>query len=98
MTVSRHLLAGALIDAGLFLQALMFAARGAGLDTCPQASLIPFHPVLRDQLSIPEDQTIVCGLALGTPTPNTCSAPSARHASRWTISRSSTTAPRDTSL
>ncbi|WP_218825942.1 nitroreductase [Actinomadura mexicana] len=65
VTVSRHLLAGALLDAGLFLQALMLAARGAGLDTCPQASLIHFHPVLRDQLSIPDDQTIVCGLALG---------------------------------
>ncbi|GAA4383985.1 nitroreductase [Actinomadura verrucosospora] len=65
VTVSRHLLAGALIDAGLFLQALMLAARGAGLDTCPQASLLHFHPVLRDRLSIPDDQTIVCGLALG---------------------------------
>lgn len=65
VTVSRDLLSGALVDAGLFLQALMLAARAAGLDTCPQASLIHFHPVLRDQLSIPDDQIIVCGLALG---------------------------------
>ncbi|GGT03695.1 nitroreductase [Streptomyces chromofuscus] len=65
LTVCRHPLDGALVDAGLFLQALMLAARGDGLDTCPQASLIDFSPVLRRHLLIPEDQLIVCGLALG---------------------------------
>ncbi|REE77460.1 nitroreductase [Rhodococcus wratislaviensis] len=65
VTVSRHPLAGALVDAGLFLQALILAARGIGLDTCPQASFIDFYPVLRQQLDIPEDHIIVCGLALG---------------------------------
>ncbi|WP_028923597.1 nitroreductase [Pseudonocardia acaciae] len=65
LTVSRHPLAGALVDAGLFLQALMLAARGAGLDTCPQASLIHFYPVLRAHLEVPPDRLIVCGLALG---------------------------------
>ncbi|MFI5610268.1 nitroreductase [Amycolatopsis sp. NPDC051903] len=65
LTVSRTPLAGALVDAGLFLQALMLAARHAGLDTCPQASFIDFYPVLRRHLKIPDDQIIVCGLALG---------------------------------
>ena len=65
LTVSRHPLEGALVDAGLFLQALMLAARSIGLDTCPQASFIDFYPVLRRQLDIPDDQLIVCGLALG---------------------------------
>ncbi|MFF2114596.1 nitroreductase [Rhodococcus koreensis] len=65
LTVSRNPLDGALVDAGLFLQALMLAARGAGLDTCPQASFIDFYPVLRRHLDIPDDQLIVCGLALG---------------------------------
>ncbi|MFI6493724.1 nitroreductase [Streptomyces sp. NPDC050564] len=65
LTAGRHPLQGALVDAGLFLQALMLAARGDGLDTCPQASLIDFSPVLRRRLLIPDDQLIVCGLALG---------------------------------
>jgi nitroreductase len=65
LTVSRHPRASALVDAGLFLQALMLLAREAGLDTCPQASFIDFDPVLREQLAIPDDQVIVCGLALG---------------------------------
>lgn len=65
LTVSADPLQGALIDAGLFLQALMLAARGAGLHTCPQASLIDFHQVLRRHLPIPDAHIIVCGVALG---------------------------------
>jgi len=65
LTVSRHPLAGGLIDAGLFLQALMLAARHAGLDTCAQASFIDLYPVLRRHLDIPDDQLVVCGLSLG---------------------------------
>jgi nitroreductase len=65
LTVSRHPLASGLVDAGLFLQALMLTARQAGLDTCPQASFIDFYPVLRQHLKIPDDQITVCGLALG---------------------------------
>ena len=65
LTVSRHPRASALVDAGLFLQALMLLARQAGLDTCPQACFIDFHSVLRSHLRIPDDQIVVCGLALG---------------------------------
>ncbi|ROS44145.1 nitroreductase [Amycolatopsis thermoflava] len=70
VTVSRRPREGALVDAGLFLQALMLAARGLGLDTCPQASLIDYYPVLRQHLDIPDDQIIVCGLALGHADPD----------------------------
>ncbi|WP_037075177.1 nitroreductase [Pseudonocardia spinosispora] len=65
LTVSSDPLQGALVDAGLFLQALMLAARGDGLHTCPQASLIDFHQVLRRHLTIPDTHVIVCGVALG---------------------------------
>lgn len=65
LTVSKHALDGAYIDAGLFLHALMMAARAAGLDTCPQASFIDFSPVIRTQLGIGEEQRIICGVALG---------------------------------
>jgi nitroreductase len=65
VTVSRGPLLSALVDAGLFVQALMLAARGSGLHTCPQASLIDFHPVLRRHAAVPADQVIVYGIALG---------------------------------
>jgi len=65
LTVSRTPLEGALVDAGSFLQALMLAARGSGLDTCAQASLIDFHTVVRRHVTIPDDHVVVCGIALG---------------------------------
>ncbi|MGK3206313.1 nitroreductase [Amycolatopsis sp. MEPSY49] len=65
LTVSKLPLRGALVDAGLFLQGLMLAARGAGLHTCAQASLIDYHPVLRRHLDVPADHVVVCGIALG---------------------------------
>jgi nitroreductase len=43
----------------------MLAARGIGLDTCPQASLINFPSVVRRHVTIPDDHVIVCGVALG---------------------------------
>lgn len=72
LTVSRHPLQSALIDAGLFLQALMLAARAEGLDTCAEASFIDFYPVIRRALRIGHDQLIVCGVALGFADPDHC--------------------------
>ena len=65
LTVSRRPRQGALVDAGLFLQALMLAARGAGLHTCAQAAFLDFHPVLRRHVRVPGDHVVVCGIALG---------------------------------
>jgi nitroreductase len=65
LTASTAPLKGALVDAGLFLQALMLAAQGVGLDTCPQASIIDFPSVVRRHVTIPDDHVIVCGVALG---------------------------------
>lgn len=64
VTASRGPLLSAMVDAGLFVQALMPAARGTGLHTCPHASLIDF-PVLRRHAAVPAEQVIVCGIALG---------------------------------
>jgi nitroreductase len=36
-----------------------------GLDTCPQAALANFHDVLREELGIPANEIVVCGMALG---------------------------------
>ena len=65
LTVSERMRQGALVDAGMFLQALLLAARAAGLDSCAQAALIDFSAVLRRNLRVPDDQLIVCGLSLG---------------------------------
>jgi len=64
-TLERDLGRGSWLDLGMFLENVMTAARGRGLDTCPQAALAPFHKVIRAQLGIPEAELVVCGMALG---------------------------------
>ena len=65
ITLERDLPVGAWLDTGMFLQNVMLAARGFGLDTCPQAAIASAHPVLRRELQIPEEQLVVCGMSLG---------------------------------
>jgi nitroreductase len=64
-TLDEDLEIGSWLDLGIFIGALMIAARGRGLDTCPQAALANVHPVLRQELGIPASEIIICGMALG---------------------------------
>jgi nitroreductase len=64
-TIERHLERGSWLDYGMFLQSVMVAARGHGLDTCPQAAFTQFHKIISEQLDIPENEQVVCGMALG---------------------------------
>lgn len=56
---------GIWFDYGMYLQNIMIAARGMGLHTCPQAAFRKYHRLIREQLSISDDEVIVCGMALG---------------------------------
>jgi nitroreductase len=69
-TIDRNMGRGSLIDYGMFLQNIMIAARGRGLDTCPQAAFNAFHQVIAAQLDIPEQQMFVCGMSLGYADPS----------------------------
>lgn len=64
-TIDRRLNMGSWVDHGMFLQSIMIAARGRGLHTCPQAAFAPYHRQIRPLLSIPDEEIIVCGMALG---------------------------------
>ena len=64
-TIDERLEIGSWLDYGMFLQNIMTAARGFGLDTCPQAAFAPMHKVLRPVLDIPDSETVVCAMALG---------------------------------
>jgi nitroreductase len=65
VTTDSYLGVGSWADAGMYLQTLMLAAKGLGLDTCPQAAWIPYQEPVRRHLGIPEDQALVSGLSLG---------------------------------
>jgi nitroreductase len=64
-TIDRRLNQGSWIDYGMFLQNIMVAARGRGLHTCPQAAFAPYHNQIRPVLGIPDEEVVVCGMALG---------------------------------
>jgi nitroreductase len=64
-TIDRILQQGSWLDYGMFLQSVMVAARGRGLDTCPQAAFMQFHRVIARHLALPETQMVVCGMSLG---------------------------------
>ena len=64
-TIDRDLEIGSWLDYGMFLQSVMVAARGYGLDTCAQQAFAQYHAIIGRRLSIPAEQMIICGMALG---------------------------------
>ena len=64
-TIDRILQQGSWLDYGMFLQSIMVAARGRGLDTCPQAAFMQFHRIITAHIGAPENEQLVCGMSLG---------------------------------
>ncbi len=69
-TIDRVLRQGSWLDYGMFLQNIMVAARARGLDTCPQAAFTQFHRLIAEQLGLPPDEQVVCGMSLGHADPD----------------------------
>jgi nitroreductase len=64
-TLDEDMEIGSWLDLGIFIGSLAVAARGRGLDTCPQAAFADFHRILRPLLGIPDNEVVICGMALG---------------------------------
>jgi nitroreductase len=69
-TIDRVMRQGSFLDYGMFLQNVMVAARGRGLDTCPQAAFMQYHRIIAEHLAIPATQMVVCGMSLGHADPS----------------------------
>ncbi|MEM0967945.1 MAG: nitroreductase [Verrucomicrobiota bacterium] len=65
--VDKAMEQGSWVDCGMFLQSIMLAARGLGLETCPQAALAEFPDLVRAELDMPSSLDLICGIALGYP-------------------------------
>lgn len=61
---------GAWLDCGMFIQTLMLAAKGKGLDSCPQLAPVQFHRIIHEMLDIPKTETLLCAIALGHADPD----------------------------
>lgn len=55
---------------GMFLQTFVLALTARGLGTCVQVSIAGYPEVVRDQLDIPPELTILCGLSIGYADPD----------------------------
>jgi len=69
-TIDRRLATGSWLDYGMFLQNIMTAARGRGLDTCAQAAWSHYHKAIRPVLGLQSHEIVVCGMALGYADPD----------------------------
>jgi nitroreductase len=51
----------------MFLQTLLLALTERGLGSCVEVSVTGYPEILRTQLSISEELSILCGVAIGYP-------------------------------
>jgi nitroreductase len=64
-TIDKELGKGSMLDYGMFLQNIMVAAKGEGLDTCPQAAWNDYTKIILPMIGAKENEMLVCGMALG---------------------------------
>lgn len=64
-TVDRIMGRGSMLDYGMFMENIMISAVGHGLATCAQAAFNQFHRIIEKHLDLPENEAVVCGMAMG---------------------------------
>ncbi|QNH51851.1 nitroreductase [Acinetobacter venetianus] len=69
-TVNKAMGIGSKMDISMMIQNVMVAAKARGLDTCPQAAWNHFHPIVLDVLNAPDNEELVCAVALGYADPD----------------------------
>ena len=57
------------LSVGMFLQTLLLALTERGLGSCVEVSISGYPKIVRAQLAIPTELSILCGLAIGYPDP-----------------------------
>lgn len=67
------------VDCGLWVDSFLLAAEAMGIATCAQAAVASRSPLLHEFFDIPDDRSVVCGIAFGRPDPD---HPSARFTAR----------------
>src|SRR6478752_1819263 len=53
------------LGVGMFLQTLLLGLTARGFGTCVQVSIAEYPEIVRAPLDIPDDLTVLCGLAIG---------------------------------
>lgn len=64
-SIDRSLEIGSWLDYGMFIQSVMVAARGRGIDTCPQQAWSRFHRIIAEHVGMGQDEQFICGMSMG---------------------------------
>jgi nitroreductase len=64
-TIENVLGRGSLMDAAMFMQNIMLAARARGLHTCPQAAWIEYGKLVRAHVGATANEVLISGMSLG---------------------------------
>lgn len=70
VTIERGMGKGCFMDLGMALQTLLLAAEAEGLGACGIGALANYADVVQEHLGLPEDEMVVCGVAVGHADPN----------------------------
>ncbi|MCX5991977.1 MAG: nitroreductase [Chloroflexi bacterium] len=70
LCMNRALTPWSVFDLGSLSQSIMLAARDNGLDTAVAVMLVAYPDLIRAHLEIPDDLSIIIGIALGSNDPN----------------------------
>jgi len=54
-----------IFDLGSLSQSIMLAAQGLGIDSAPAVNLVVYPDIIRNELNIPDELSIVFGIAIG---------------------------------
>lgn len=65
IAIDRQLGPGQWADLGGYIHALMYLARGHGLDTCAQESWARMHRIVRPFVKMPPEQMLFCAVSIG---------------------------------
>ena len=65
IAIDRRLGPGQWADLGGYIRALMYLARGHGLDTCAQVSWARMHRIVGPFVNMPPEQMLFCAVSIG---------------------------------
>ncbi|MBN9887280.1 nitroreductase [Salipiger abyssi] len=70
VTIDRRMGAGCFMDLGMVMQSFFLAAEGRGLGACGIGAIAEVADIAHAHLELPEEEMVVCGIALGHPDPS----------------------------
>lgn len=65
LCMDKHFGVGVALDVGTWLQSFLTLLAAHGIGSCAQAALRQYPTIVREQLDIPGNQRILCGVAFG---------------------------------